>query len=253
MGYGTLLWRHNECDGVSNHQPHDCLLRRLFRRRSKKTSKLRVTGLCAENSPVTGEFPAQRASNAENVFIWRRLMQRALIGRADSRIAPNQREASLQSNAVSHWLDANLESALPAGTGRVIGWSKHRLGNSSPALNSGNNAHVIHGNSRNFSEGSPLCSPNGRQGVCPWGCARRLLKSMVPYFSLRAVSSFIHILLTHWGRAMYICVRKLAIICSENAPSHYFAHYTLIKIVMLIMMLIEHCITSTSNNKPRIN
>ena len=40
------------------------------RRRSKKTSKLRVTGLCAGNSPVTGEFPAQRASNAENVIIW---------------------------------------------------------------------------------------------------------------------------------------------------------------------------------------
>ena len=64
------LWRHNERDGVSNHQPHDCLLNRLFRRRSKKTSKLRVTGLCEENSPVTGEFPAQRASNAENDSIW---------------------------------------------------------------------------------------------------------------------------------------------------------------------------------------
>ena len=38
--------------------------------RPKKTSKLRVTGLCAGNSPVTGEFPAQRASKAENVFIW---------------------------------------------------------------------------------------------------------------------------------------------------------------------------------------
>ena len=40
------------------------------RRRSKKTSKLRVTGLCKGISPVTGEFPAQRASNAENVSIW---------------------------------------------------------------------------------------------------------------------------------------------------------------------------------------
>ena len=49
------------------HQPNDCLLNRLFRRRSKKKSKLRVTGLCAGNSPVTGEFPAQRASDAENV------------------------------------------------------------------------------------------------------------------------------------------------------------------------------------------
>ena len=45
--------------------PDQCLLNGLFRRRSKKTSKLRVTGLCARNSPVTGEFLAQMASNAE--------------------------------------------------------------------------------------------------------------------------------------------------------------------------------------------
>ena len=66
----SLQWRHNGCDGVSNHQPHDCLLNRLFRCRSKKTSKLRVTGLCAGNSPVTGEIPAQMAANAETVSIW---------------------------------------------------------------------------------------------------------------------------------------------------------------------------------------
>ena len=40
------------------------------RHRSKKTPTLRVTGLYAVNWPVTGEFPAQRASNAENVSIW---------------------------------------------------------------------------------------------------------------------------------------------------------------------------------------
>ena len=55
----TLRWRHSGHDGVSNHQPYDCLPNRLFRRRSKKTSKLRVTGLCAGKSPGTGEFPAQ--------------------------------------------------------------------------------------------------------------------------------------------------------------------------------------------------
>ena len=43
----TLQWRHNECDSVSNHQPVDCLSNCLFRRTSRKTSKLRVTGLCA--------------------------------------------------------------------------------------------------------------------------------------------------------------------------------------------------------------
>ena len=68
----TLQWRNNERDGVSNHQPHHCLLSRLFRRWPKKTSKLRVTGLCEGNSPVTGEFPAQMASNAEEKSIlWR--------------------------------------------------------------------------------------------------------------------------------------------------------------------------------------
>ena len=43
---GTFQLLHNEYDGVSNHRRIDCLLNRLFRRRSKKTSKLRVTGLC---------------------------------------------------------------------------------------------------------------------------------------------------------------------------------------------------------------
>ena len=61
-------WRHNGLD----HQPHDCLLSRLFRRRSKKASKLRVTGLCAGNWPGTGEFSTEMVSYAENVSIsWR--------------------------------------------------------------------------------------------------------------------------------------------------------------------------------------
>ena len=54
----SLLWRHNGRGSVSNHQPQDCLFNILFKRISKKTSKL------------TGEFPAQLASNAENVSIW---------------------------------------------------------------------------------------------------------------------------------------------------------------------------------------
>ena len=69
----SLGCRHNGRDGVSNHQHHDCLLNRLFWCRSRKTSKLRVTGLCVGNSPGTGEFPAQMASNAENVSFWWRL------------------------------------------------------------------------------------------------------------------------------------------------------------------------------------
>ena len=57
-------------DSIWNHQPHNCLLSRLFRGRSKKTSKLHVTGLCVRNSRGTSEFSAQMASNAENVSIW---------------------------------------------------------------------------------------------------------------------------------------------------------------------------------------
>ena len=70
MWWEALLWRHNWHDGVSDHQPHDCLLNSLFRRRWNKLSKHRVTGLCEGNSPVTDEFLAQRASSAENVSIW---------------------------------------------------------------------------------------------------------------------------------------------------------------------------------------
>ena len=54
-----LLWRHNGRDGVSNHQPNVCLVNRSVRHRSKKPSKLRVTGLCAGNSPVTAASHAE--------------------------------------------------------------------------------------------------------------------------------------------------------------------------------------------------
>ena len=66
----ALQWRHNGRYSVSNHQPRDCLLNRLFSHRSKKTPKLRIAGLWAGNSPVTGEFLAQMAINAENNSIW---------------------------------------------------------------------------------------------------------------------------------------------------------------------------------------
>ena len=66
----ALQWRHNERDGDSNYQPHDCLLNSIFKAHIKGTSKLRVTGLCEGNSPLTGGFHAQRASNAVNVSIW---------------------------------------------------------------------------------------------------------------------------------------------------------------------------------------
>ena len=60
MLWKSLHRRHNERND-SNHQRPHC---------PKKTSKLRVTGLCVRNSPVTREFPTQKASNGENVTIW---------------------------------------------------------------------------------------------------------------------------------------------------------------------------------------
>ena len=60
----SLRWRHNGRDSVSNHQPYDRLLNRLFRRRSKKASKLRVTGLCGgiHRAPVNSphKWPVTR-------------------------------------------------------------------------------------------------------------------------------------------------------------------------------------------------
>ena len=66
----TLQWHHNERGGVSNQRCIDCLFNRLFRCRSKKASKLRVTDLCYGNPPVTGGFISQRISEEENVSFW---------------------------------------------------------------------------------------------------------------------------------------------------------------------------------------
>ena len=61
-----LQWRHNGRDGVSNHQPHGCLLNHFNGRRSKKTQSSASLAFV----PVTGKFPSQRASNAKKGSIW---------------------------------------------------------------------------------------------------------------------------------------------------------------------------------------
>ena len=48
----TPQWRHNDHDCVSNDQRFNCFHNRLFRRRSKKTSKIRAPVLCEGNPPV---------------------------------------------------------------------------------------------------------------------------------------------------------------------------------------------------------
>ena len=84
----ALQWRHNERNGISNHRRLHCFLKRWFRRKSKQTSKLRVIGLCVGNSPVTGEFPAQKVSNAENVSIWWRHHGQTMMNEYDDHFSP---------------------------------------------------------------------------------------------------------------------------------------------------------------------
>ena len=70
-------WRHNERVGISSHRRPHCLLNCCVRRRSKETLGLRVTGLCAGNLSVTGECPAQKASDAEMFPIYDVIMSNA--------------------------------------------------------------------------------------------------------------------------------------------------------------------------------
>ena len=65
-----LQWRHNGRHNVSNHQPHHCLLNLIWGADQSKHQHFLVSGLCAGDSPVTSEFPAQMSSNAENISIW---------------------------------------------------------------------------------------------------------------------------------------------------------------------------------------
>ena len=65
----VLQWRQNERDGVSNHLPLDCLLNRLFRCKSKKTSKIRVTDNCEGNLPVTEGQGMRNTRPFDNVIM----------------------------------------------------------------------------------------------------------------------------------------------------------------------------------------
>ena len=63
-----LQWRHSERDGVSTHRRLHYFLNCSFMRRSKKTSKLHVTGLCEENPPVTGGLPSHKGPVTRKMF-----------------------------------------------------------------------------------------------------------------------------------------------------------------------------------------
>ena len=132
----TLHWRHNGHDSVSNHQPHDCLLNRLLRRRSKKTSKLCVTGLRVGNSPgpvnsphkwpVTGKmFPF------DDVIMTCLLCPRTLFSRFPALLKRNR--YSLYMISLIHYTDVenlrfNSYSGNVKPSGKAISkWYSHRL------------------------------------------------------------------------------------------------------------------------------
>ena len=81
--FNALQWRHNGCDSVSNHQPHH-KISGLFRRRSKKTSKLHVTGLCAGKSsgPVNSphKWPVTRKMSPFDDVIMGSLAKSSVAG-----------------------------------------------------------------------------------------------------------------------------------------------------------------------------
>ena len=97
----TLQWRHNDHDSVSNHQPHGCLLNRLFRRRSRNIKAPRHWPLWGEFSGI-GEFPAQRPSYAENVSIWWRhhdlCVNKPTGFGSNNGLSPGQRQAIIWTN-----------------------------------------------------------------------------------------------------------------------------------------------------------
>ena len=108
----TLYWRQNDHSSVSNHQPHGCLLNRLFKRRSKKTSKLRVTGLCEENSPGPVNSPHKRPVTRK-IF----LFDDVIIFYSDNGLSPVWCRAIIGTNA-------GLLSMAPLGTNFRIVWIK---------------------------------------------------------------------------------------------------------------------------------
>ena len=95
----SLHWRHNDHDGASNHQPHGCLLNRLFGRISKKTSKLRVTCLCAGNSPGPVNSP-HKGSVTRKMFPFDDVIM--IVGCLTDRILQSTPQNSPLSRNVTH-------------------------------------------------------------------------------------------------------------------------------------------------------
>ena len=150
---GLLQWRHNERDGVSNHTRLDCLLSRLFRRRSKKTWKLRVTDFCEGNGHGWAVDSPHNGPERRKLFPFDDVMMNVcpqqhriimLCGRngdgwcfphkgtvtaaADSRFSLSQWETVLLCNDVSHWLGASLKQPCNSTYGMTLLWRQISIG-----------------------------------------------------------------------------------------------------------------------------
>ena len=79
----------------------------------------RIVGFWVERTILRQPTTKQLCRKYASWLAWKR--------KADSRLAPSQWETSLQSNAVSHWLGANPESALKLpGLNKIISMLMHR-------------------------------------------------------------------------------------------------------------------------------
>ena len=120
----ALRWRHNGLDSVSNHQPHDCLLNRLFKRRSKKTSKLCVTGLWAENhrGPVNSphKWPVTWKMFPFDDVIMDYRHHRAQSSKPQAPLSPSNWSALYEVSARQSWAEY---SSRPKTDSRHQGWT----------------------------------------------------------------------------------------------------------------------------------
>ena len=176
----TLRWCHNGRDSISNHQPHDGLFNRLFRRRSKKTSKLSVTGICVGNS-----WGIHRDR-------WIPRTKGQLRGKCFHLMTSSWPNILWDLLHISWHLSVYLFQCI------LHKWLNHLVFK----FEYSEKTYVIPWLLMTWLLASP-----GHQQPCYWHC--RICKSFL----------LLNEWLTHWGRATHICVGKLTIIGSDNGLS----------------------------------
>ena len=103
-----LQWRHEEKERLKSPAVQ-LFTQRFIQAQIKETSKLGVPGRCEGNSPVTDKFPAQSASNAENVSIWWRHHGILLYHRLSENCAAHTGHLSVVSPNRCLWEQGSLQ------------------------------------------------------------------------------------------------------------------------------------------------